>query len=1063
MSDEIVINITPDPSINISAVDSNEQIALNPLTLNQGLINHSVTHQKNGSDELAHNLLGGLDGGQSGEYYHLTSGEYSNLVTGSVVRPNETGEFIINAQTGQFYANSNPSGFITGVDLSAYATEVYVTGISGSLQTQITNLSVSTGNLNTRLTTAENDISILESATGELNSYIIDLQGVTGTFVLYSETGQFYSSSNPSGFITGVDLSFSGNYYTKDESESRYVNTTGAETILGDKTFHDKVYINNLYVTGTETIVNTTNANVASNYIMLNLTGGAVDGGIFFVTGSGLTGINDSGAIIGFDHADKFKFGIATRASDLSTLNTIAAYEQVTGISGGLQSQISNLNSATGSYVLNNQTGIFYTNDNPSGFITGVDLSNYVLTSETGQFYAASNPSGFITGVDLSFSGNYYTKNESESRYVNITGTETIVGDKSFNTISVNSLNTSNITATSYVDGIILKDLDNYHLKWSNGRLYVISPNGYSVIRVNYCDSAPTQYDDFTLGFEVGSYWSTIDGATYICENNDEGLAVWVKTPWLSSTFSNQSEVLTQNCVALQIIASGDVVEGGPIPYDIDITITANGMQFAPYSYTLSLSAGTTFDSTIIAASLANGLYNVIEQSGGPVYPVYSYNNFVAISNGGDNFYELQYYSLICDYGTNSQPANINVEEIIEFCNIIPNSVGEIVITDTSPNLVWMCTSIKPIIWTPLESISSLVNENPIPNTIPIRLSEGEIYVSNLKLKNSARYTQINPSNNPYSNVEFTFPDTGGTITTESSAVTISNTQTIIGNKTFNSTSTLFPNEAGSSQHSVLTQQQLMLNGHKFRQLVNVNSKTVGANPNTTAGAFQVLGMYATIGNTLGQTAAAYTLDGLYCADISNATIPINNEIDVFFHGVALRFFPSPKWKARINFGVPFSKTVAFANQDPMLDVSSNSRQWGVEFYYDTITATYRGRLYYYFDGPIQYGSPFNLSLYSGSSHTSWGGYIYSMRMRQIVVSTRRLRFQFYINTSAENNGGTQLSKITPISSLDAINITIPNYKFDGKHINFEVASNSSEAPDGIITMQCTNMYCQFK
>ncbi|MEN9512630.1 MAG: hypothetical protein RJB16_390, partial [Bacteroidota bacterium] len=75
MSDEIVINITPDPTINISAVDSNEQIALNPLTLNQGIISHSVTHQKNGSDELAHNLLGSLDGGQSGQYYHLTSGE----------------------------------------------------------------------------------------------------------------------------------------------------------------------------------------------------------------------------------------------------------------------------------------------------------------------------------------------------------------------------------------------------------------------------------------------------------------------------------------------------------------------------------------------------------------------------------------------------------------------------------------------------------------------------------------------------------------------------------------------------------------------------------------------------------------------------------------------------------------------------------------------------------------------------------------------------------------------------------------------------------------------------
>jgi hypothetical protein len=237
-------------------------------------------------------------------------------------------------RSGLNISGTRPTVNSTGILLSGEATtQTYVTGISGSLQTQITTLN--------------------------------------------NQTGSYYPRTNPSGYITGVDLSFSGNYYTKDESESRYVNTTGGETILGDKTFHDKVYINNLYVTGLETIINTTNTNVASNYLLLNLTGGAVDGGIFFITGSGLTGINDSGAIIGFDHSDKFKFGIATRASDLSTLDTIASYEEVTGISGGLQTQISTLNSATGSYVLNSQTGQFYANSNPSGFITGVDLSSY--------------------------------------------------------------------------------------------------------------------------------------------------------------------------------------------------------------------------------------------------------------------------------------------------------------------------------------------------------------------------------------------------------------------------------------------------------------------------------------------------------------------------------------------------------------------------------------------------------------------------------------------------------------------------------------------------------------
>jgi hypothetical protein len=741
MSD-ITISVIQPPSTTIN-------VGVDETTLIQagiGLPPHSVTHISGGSDEINHNLLGGLQGGSGNEFYHLNSGQYFNLVTGDIVRPTETGQFypnsnpsgfitgvdlsnyattdyttgisgdlqnqinnlnnetgdyvlktetgnfITNFQTGEFYSNSNPSGFITGVDLSHYATIDYTTGISGGLQNQITNLNNNTGfyvlnsqtgifyptsnpsgfitgvdlsfyatqnyvtgvsgHLQGQITTLNSQtgsfypnsnpsgfitgISNLVFTTGNqtiggaktfsnnltvnggdlfvdtsnnrvgigtaspittldvngsglfrsgLNANLIistgsslnilgkdnatqafpgnfigasvDLNAGSGNFIpgsislkagahptspgaislngglnasnipeggislnsknievnnnnsyasstifyktgfpfpseninisqnsisifnnllitgnrptvnstgillngeattetyvtgisgglqtqittLNNQTGSYYPRNNPSGYITGVDLSFSGNYYTKNESESRYVNTTGTETILGDKTFHDKVYINNLYVTGLETIINTTNTNVASNYLLLNLTGGAVDGGIFFITGSGLSGINDSGAIIGFDHSDKFKFGIATRASDLSTLDTIASYEEVTGISGSLQTQISTLNNATGNYALkietgnfitNSQTGQFYANSNPSGFITGIDLSSYatqvyvtgisgdlqgqitdlnnatgdyILNSQTGQFYANSNPSGFITGVDLS-------------------------------------------------------------------------------------------------------------------------------------------------------------------------------------------------------------------------------------------------------------------------------------------------------------------------------------------------------------------------------------------------------------------------------------------------------------------------------------------------------------------------------------------------------------------------------------------------------------------------------------------------------------------------------------
>ena len=532
MPDSVVVNVISPETTSITVNDTGENIYINPLTLNQGIINHSVTHQSGGSDELLHNLLGGLQGGSVNSYYHLTSGQYTNLVTGAVVRPSDTGNFITASQTGAFYPASNPSGFITGVDLSAYVTgdvvrpsetgsfitasqtgtfyaannpsgfitgvdlSAYVTGevvrpsqtgafyptsnpsgfitgvdlsayVTGSVvrpsetgdfitfnsltgdrgditvtgnssnslnfsidnsaitTAKIANFNVTTDKLsslsvttNIIATNAVTNTKLADMASQRIKGRIsagtsdpedltasqvrtlIDFDNTvnsllsgyvtgsvvrpseTGSFITNSQTGAFYAASNPSGFITGVDLSFSGNYYTKSESESRYVNTTGTETILGDKTFHDRVYINNLYVTGLETIVNTTNTNVASNFIMLNLTGGAVDGGLFFVTGSGLTGINDSGAILGFDHSDKFKFGIGTRASDLSVLDTIASVEDMTGISGSLQTQISTLNNATGNYALKTETGVFITQ------------------SQTGQFYAASNPNNYATVVD---------------------------------------------------------------------------------------------------------------------------------------------------------------------------------------------------------------------------------------------------------------------------------------------------------------------------------------------------------------------------------------------------------------------------------------------------------------------------------------------------------------------------------------------------------------------------------------------------------------------------------------------------------------------------------------
>lgn len=63
-----------------------------------------ATGNFNNSD---HNSLGNIQGGSSDNYYHLTSGQYANLVTGQVIRPSDT---------GIFYTIDNPSGYISTGD-----------------------------------------------------------------------------------------------------------------------------------------------------------------------------------------------------------------------------------------------------------------------------------------------------------------------------------------------------------------------------------------------------------------------------------------------------------------------------------------------------------------------------------------------------------------------------------------------------------------------------------------------------------------------------------------------------------------------------------------------------------------------------------------------------------------------------------------------------------------------------------------------------------------------------------------------------------------------------------
>lgn len=454
MSDSITINVIQEGPTNIEVNDTGENIYLNPVTLNQGIINHSVTHQSGGSDELLHNLLGGLYGGTSGQYYHLSSGQYFNLTTGDVVRPSET---------GAFYPRTNPSGFITGVDLSNYATIPFTTGISGYIQGQVNILNSQTGQY--VLTGSTGDFYPRSNPSGYITG--VDLSGYvtgevvrpsqTGDFITTGQTGDFYPKSNPSGFITGVDLSpyatvafvtgVSGELHSQIENvESQITGFVTGDVVRPSQTgnFITTAQTGDFYprsnpsgfITGVD----------LSGYVTGEVVRPSQTGDFYprsnpsgFITGVDLsnyatipyvTGISgDLNNKISNIASGTGQFYLASNPSGFITgvdLTPYATISFTTGISGSLQNQITTLNNQTGQYVLTgstgsfitqSQTGQFYAASNPSGFITGVDLSNYAtigfttgisgslqqsisnLESHTGDYYPRTNPSGYITGI----------------------------------------------------------------------------------------------------------------------------------------------------------------------------------------------------------------------------------------------------------------------------------------------------------------------------------------------------------------------------------------------------------------------------------------------------------------------------------------------------------------------------------------------------------------------------------------------------------------------------------------------------------------------------------------
>lgn len=411
---------------------SDISVTINPaaqigVTIAEGIPKHSATHAPGASDSLS-------------DYY----------ITGSVVRPSETGVFITSGQTGQFVSTDQTGRFVTTGQTGNFVTTSQTGFYTGVFYPYSANPN---GYVQGAVVRPSNTGAFLDTGSSQtinsLKNFLIR-PTVNGTGVLLSGeasvtgalTGAFYPlNSNPSGYITGVDLS---SYVTKS-STGAFVTTgqTGQFITASQTGEFVSTGATGGFVTGSVVRPSETGSFIISSqtgqFVSTGSTGVFVIGAVVrpsetgnFITSS-QTGAfypanNPSGFITGVNLSN-YVTGSVVRPSETGNFAVNSQVVFITGNQG--VSGIKNFYSrptvngtgvllsgeAAGAANTGELTGAFYPlNSNPSGYITGVDLSAYVTgsvvrpsetgsfitTLQTGAFYPSSNPSGFITGVDLS-------------------------------------------------------------------------------------------------------------------------------------------------------------------------------------------------------------------------------------------------------------------------------------------------------------------------------------------------------------------------------------------------------------------------------------------------------------------------------------------------------------------------------------------------------------------------------------------------------------------------------------------------------------------------------------
>lgn len=329
-----------------------------------------------------------------------------------------------------------------------------------------------------------------------------------------SASSLFYSTSNPSGFITGVDLT----PYQLTADMSAYAHESSLSSKLDASASSD-------FMSTSE----------RADYLPASASADLFTG---VHTDSSLTGNGLSSSPLGVERVNvKFASGLATGISgDSVVVSADANYFSSYATTSYVDESVSSKLDASASSE-------FYPSSNPSGFLTahqslaGYATESYVDSAVSGkldataydsaEFYTTSNPSGFIDAASASSIASAYQIVSATATQLNAgTAYLTSVNDTPISAARAGNAANASLANSAWYDG--------------TGRLISALPDEATVssIASAYAESAASsKQDTLTFDWDADSAISSINGSALAGQGGSGGSPIVVTgTAWDSST-----------------------------------------------------------------------------------------------------------------------------------------------------------------------------------------------------------------------------------------------------------------------------------------------------------------------------------------------------------------------------------------------------------------------------------------------------------------------------------------------------------------------------------------------